>query len=153
MGAFFVAWSTEHMPKHDTNPLPSLRVRTQLTSGIPPSVGCLALPFVQRRLQPQPDSKLPVVFSFRFRDHVIAAEKQKFLPGPPLLSSGEGVAGPLQAMEGGGDMSRQILHSVCAPFMRSPNGGRYALRIFPMRDLIRSCVSLWNSRGAVVNYC
>jgi hypothetical protein len=48
-------------------------------------------------------------------------------------------------------MSGQILHSVCAPFVRSPNGGRYALRIFPMRDWIRTCVSLWNSRGAVVN--
>jgi len=49
-------------------------------------------------------------------------------------------------------VSRQILHFMCAPFMRSPNGGRYALRIFPMRDLIRNCVSLWNAQGAVVNY-
>jgi hypothetical protein len=26
MGAFFVAWSTEHAPKHDTNPLPASRI-------------------------------------------------------------------------------------------------------------------------------
>ena len=26
MGAFFVAWSTEHVPKHDTNPLPASRI-------------------------------------------------------------------------------------------------------------------------------
>ena len=63
------------------------------------------------------------------------------------------VFAPASPPQGGGDVSKQILHSVCAPFMRSPNGGRYALRIFPMRHLIRSCVSLWNSRGAVVNYC
>ena len=74
-------------------------------------------------------------------------------PGPtPFVFQRRG-SGPLQAMEGGGDVSGQILHSVCAPFVRSPNGGRYALRIFPMRDLIRTCVSLWNSRGAVVNSC
>ena len=49
-------------------------------------------------------------------------------------------------------MSRQILHFVCAPSMRSPNGGRCALRIFPMRDLIRICVSLRNAQGVVVDY-
>jgi len=61
-------------------------------------------------------------------------------------------SGPLQAIEGGGDVSRQILHFVCAPSMRSPNGGRYALRIFPIRDLIRTCVSLRNAQGVVVDY-
>ena len=63
------------------------------------------------------------------------------------------VFAPASPAQGGGDVSRQILHSVCAPFMRSPNGGWYTLRIFPIRDLIRSCVSPWNSRGGVVNYC
>jgi hypothetical protein len=49
-------------------------------------------------------------------------------------------------------VSGQVLHFVCAPCMRSPNGGRYALRIFPRRDLIRTCVSLRNAQGVVVDY-
>ena len=49
-------------------------------------------------------------------------------------------------------MLRQILHFVCAPSMRSPIGGGYALRIFPMRDLIRTCVSLRNAQRVVVDY-